>query len=305
VAQDQTAKDIENLNAQVQDLVRQFRIDEALPLAERALEGTRKLRLTKENSGVLLSSLVNLAGIETARGKFDKAEELCSEFLPILRKVLPPSLYEMVAALEAYVRTGALFQNGRVTEARLLAEQTLTKVRVLSLPPGIANPILAPSLELLAQIYFALERFDDAEKLFNEELPVLREAPQEPLSPDAVTVLAASARAHALYQKGKILDALSLAKNTLRDAEAWPPSQGKNLGVAYGLIGLADLYSGLGRYDDADQLYIQALPLIKNLLPNGSPLAAVGITEANVRARECSRRNLVGKRFFAQQQTDS
>jgi tetratricopeptide (TPR) repeat protein len=282
-AQDQSASQIENLNEQVQDLIQHLRVQEALPLAERALEGARKLRLPKEKNEVLLMSSINLAMIETVRGNFDRAEELYSEWLPILSKAGPSSLYEMVSALEAYTRTYALFFRGKVAEAKLLAEQTLTTIRELSQSPGLINSMLVPSLHLLAEIDAALKQYEDAEKLWIEEVAVLRKAPLQAMDPDAVKLFAADAQAEVLYQKGNVLAAIALAKSNLRNADSLPPSASKASVMADSLITLADLFERLGRYDDADQLFIKALSLLKNL-PD-KPLAIVTIQESQIHAQ--------------------
>lgn len=290
VAQDDPATVIEKANLRAQALFQNGKVIEATAIAEQALRDSRALPATKEeNTVVLCESLLNLANLYQAQGRFEEAEHLFSEFLAIVKRVAPEQdqqdpIVAQVAIKEANARAQVLLQNLKIAEAILLAEETLRKSRALPVPQE-ENSVLCESLLTLANLYQAQARFEEAEHLYAECLAILKKKlPEQDPMVSVVSIAEANAQAPVLFQNGKVVEAISLAEKTLQKSRLLPEQE--NMVVGQSLMTLAVLYLAQTRYEEAEPLLLEALAMSKKQLPEEHPLVSMlVIHEANARAQ--------------------
>ena len=93
------------LNQQVNQLIEQGKYQEAIPIAERAVELAKRVRGLEHPDTAL--SLNNLAELYQAMGEYAKAEPLYQEALRICQKVLGP---EHPSTANSYCEAFVLFK---------------------------------------------------------------------------------------------------------------------------------------------------------------------------------------------------
>ncbi|MFN0279345.1 MAG: tetratricopeptide repeat protein [Pyrinomonadaceae bacterium] len=100
-AQSQDIKEAEQLSAQVVQLYKSGKFDEALSLAERAL-ALREKALGSE-SELVAAALRNLAEVQLAKKKTKEAEGTYDRYLSVLEKALGETNSNLIGALDRYV----------------------------------------------------------------------------------------------------------------------------------------------------------------------------------------------------------
>ncbi|MDB9314662.1 tetratricopeptide repeat protein, partial [Spirulina sp. CS-785/01] len=157
----------ERLNQQVEQLYQAGKYEEAIPLAERALE-IRQQVLGEEHPSVA-TSLNNLAGLYSSQGRYTEAEPLYQQALEMRKRLLGEEHPHVASSLN---NLAFLYRSqGRYTEAEPLYQQALEmRQRLL----GEEHPDVATSLNNLAELYSFQGRYTEAELLYQQALEMTK-----------------------------------------------------------------------------------------------------------------------------------
>jgi tetratricopeptide (TPR) repeat protein len=153
------------LNQQVSRLIEQGNYQEAIPIAERAVEAAKKTRGLEHPDTA--TSLNNLATLYQDMGDYAKAEPLFQEALRIRQKVLGP---EHPDTAESLNNLAMLYHAmGEYAKAIPLLQETL---RICQKVLGPDHPNTVISLNNLAMLYRAMGDYTKAEPAYQEALRI-------------------------------------------------------------------------------------------------------------------------------------
>jgi CHAT domain-containing protein/Tfp pilus assembly protein PilF len=239
--------------------------DEALPLAQRALEIREKLLGAEHRDVAAAIDLV--AGIYTDKGEYVKAEPLYSRALDINEKALGKD--HPGAALELHNLALIYRMQVKYVEAERQCRRAL-EIREKAL--GEDHPDTADSFDELGHIYVAQGKYEEAEPLYKRALDI----DEKTLGEDhqyTGTILGNLALLYyylGKYEKAELLykRALDINEKTLSKDH---PS------IAIYLINLALIYDSLGKYVEAEPLYKRALEIREKKLGRDHPETALGL----------------------------
>jgi CHAT domain-containing protein/Tfp pilus assembly protein PilF len=223
--------------------------DEALPLAERALE-LRTKSLGSDHRDVA-SALNSLALLYQSKGNAAKAEPLYQRALTIKEKTLGPAHPEIAITLNNLAN---LFSDrGDYAQAELLYGRALT-IRENAL--GIEHPDLASSLNNLANLYRRRGDYIKAEPFYQRALNIWEKS----LGPEHATVAIPLINLAILYKvRGDFTKAESLYQRTLA---IWEKSLGpEHPDILLPLNNLAIIFNDRGDYAKAESFYQRALTI--------------------------------------------
>jgi tetratricopeptide (TPR) repeat protein len=240
------------LNQQVNQLIEQGKYQEAIPIAERALEMAKRARGPEQPETA--DALNNLGFLFQKTGDYAKAEPLYQEALRIAQKtpehpytaMVLNNLGELYRAMGEYAKAEPPYQ-----EALRIRQKFL----------GPENPVTASSLNNLALLYQAMGEFAKAEPLFREVLRIRRKV----LGPEHTdTAMSLNNLALLCQAMGEYIDAELFLQEALR-------IQQKVLGpehaaTAISLNNLAVLYQAMGEYTEAEPLLQEALRIFQKIL---------------------------------------
>jgi CHAT domain-containing protein/Tfp pilus assembly protein PilF len=233
--------------------------DEALPLAERALE--IRERFLGAGHRDVAATINRLANIYTDRGEYVKAEPLYRRALAIREKALGrdhPDTAESLNNLAALY-----YYQGKYVEAESLYKRALD---IHEKALGKDHPDTAESLDNLGVLYHSQGKYGEAESLYQHALAI-RERALGKDHPDIAASLNNLATLY--YYQGKYVEAESLYKRAL---DIWEKALSKeHPNTALSLNNLAGLYQEQGKYVDAEQLYQRALAIREKALSNDHP----------------------------------
>jgi CHAT domain-containing protein/tetratricopeptide (TPR) repeat protein len=236
--------------------------DEALPLAERALEIRTRL-LGSEHRDVA-AAINGLAGIYTGRSDYVKAEPLYRRALGIREKMLGKDHLDTGASLNNLAR---LYQNqGRYADAESLYQRVLA---IYEKGLGKDHPDTATSLSNLAGIHRVQGRYEEAESLFKRALAISEKAMGKD-DPSTATFLNNLA---IIYERqGRYGEAEPLYQRAIAIHEK---TAGKvHLVTAHSLNNLAILYMSQWKYGDAEPLFKRALAIYEKAVGKDHPVTA-------------------------------
>ena len=247
--QDRAKIDLDRLTIQITDLQNKEKLDEALPLALRAVEIAE--RIFGPEDLALADKLHDLALLVQEKGEYAKAEPFFVRAIAIQEKALGPDHPSVATTLNNLAR---LYQDtGDYTRAEALYLRSLA-IKEKALGPD--HPSVVTRLENLAGLYQTQGEYDKAEPLFQRVLAIAEKTtgPDDPSVGSALSELASLycdkgdyARAEVLY-----LRALAIKEKALGPDD---PSVGKSLND------LALLYYEKGDYANAKPLYLRALAI--------------------------------------------
>jgi Flp pilus assembly protein TadD len=161
------AEQLARLNQEIVRLHGQGRYAEALALAQRSLDLSR--RLLGDAHPAVAKGLNNLAALYQAMGRYAEGEPLYRQALALRRRLLGDEHPAVALSLN---NLAALYQAmGRYAEAEPLYQEALALSRRLL---GDEHPAVALSLNNLALLYQAMGRYADAEPLYQEALALSR-----------------------------------------------------------------------------------------------------------------------------------
>src|SRR5271165_2389450 len=304
------------LNQQVTQLIAQGKYQEAIPIAERAVEVAKRLHGLEHPD--MATSLNNLAELYQVMGEYAKAEPLYQEALRIWQKILGPdhpdtatclnNLAELYRAMGEYAKAESLLQEALRIRQKVLgpehpdtatslnnlavlydtvhvyakAEPLLQEaLRIRQKVLGSEHPDTATCLNNLAELYRAMGEYAKAEPLYQEALRI-RQKVLGPEHPDTATSLNNLAE---LYQDlGGYAKAEPLLQEALRIRQkALGPEHPDTL---TGLNNLAALYWSMGEYAKAEPLCQEALRIRQKALGPEDPNTAQSLNNLAVLYRE-------------------
>ncbi|HEV3065018.1 MAG TPA: CHAT domain-containing tetratricopeptide repeat protein [Chthoniobacterales bacterium] len=284
------------LNQRVNQLIEQGKYQEAIPIAERAVE-VAKHTLGPDHPKTA-DALNDLGFIFQKIGNYAKAEPLYQEALQIRQKVLGPehpdtanslnNLASLYWAMGEYVKAEPLlkealgirqkvFGSGHPDTAQSLnnlaelyqamgeyakAEPLLQEaLRIRQKVLGSENPDTAVSLNNLAELYRVMGEYSKAEPLYQEGLRIL----QKVLGPEHRETATILNNLASLYQD---MSEYAKAEPLLQEAlQILQEILGKeHPDTARSLNNLAALYEAMGEYAKAEPLYQGALQIRQKLL---------------------------------------
>jgi len=251
--------DSNTLNQQVQSLFEQRRYQEAIPLAQKAVElAKRAYGLEHQNTA---TSLNNLAELYQAMGEYAKAEPLLQEALRIHQKVVGSQHPDTATSLD---NLASLYQAMReYAKAEPLYQEALQiRQRVL----GAEHPDTAESLNDLAELYLEMGEYAKAEPLFQDALRIQQKALGSE-HPDTVTSL--NNLASLYWKMGEYAKAEPLYQEALRIRQKVLGAEHPD--TAQSLNNLAVLYKDMGEYAKAEPLYQEALRIRQKVLSPEHP----------------------------------
>ena len=284
------------LNERVNQLIEQGKYQEAIPIAERAVEEAK--HTLGPDHPKTADALNDLGFIFQKIGSYAKAEPLYQEALRIRQKVLGPEHSDTAESLNNLA--SLYWAMGEYVKAEPLLKEAL---RIRQEVFGSGHPDTAQSLNNLAELYQAMGEYAKAEPLLQESLRIRQkvlgsEHPDTAVSlnnlAELYRVMGEYAKAEPLYQEGlrilqKVLgpehretatilnNLASLYQDMSEYAKAEPLLQealqilqeilGKqHPDTARSLNNLAALYEAMGEYAKAEPLYREALQIRQKVL---------------------------------------
>jgi tetratricopeptide (TPR) repeat protein len=253
------------LNQQVNQLIVQGKYQEAIPIAERAIEVSKRVRGPEQPETA--AALNNLGFLFQRIGDYPKAEPLLQEALRIRQKVLGPEHPDTASSLN---KLAVLYQDmHEYAKAEPLYQEAL---RIRQKVLGAEHPGTASSLNNLALLYQDMHEYAKAEPLYREALRICQKVlrPEHPETATSLNNLATLywrmgeyAKAEPLYQ-----EALRIRRKVLGP---------EHPDTASTLNSLAVLYQDMGEYGKAEPLYQEALQVWQKILGPEHPNAATSL----------------------------
>ncbi|HNG94746.1 MAG TPA: CHAT domain-containing protein, partial [Acidobacteriota bacterium] len=298
---DRAGVEIEKLQAKAEQLRKAGKYDQALPLAQQAVEQSEKI--FGAESLPVATSLNNLGGLHYLKGDYTRAEPLHQRALAICEKVLGPDHLETAKSLndladifrikDDSARAELLYQRalaicekalgpdhpdvakgngnlaalfldkGNYARAEPLFQRSLA-IREKALGPD--HPDVALSLNNLAVLYYLKGDFEKTEPLLQRALAIREKAlsPDHPDVADSLDTLAEVYKSEGQYAKAEPLSQRSLA---IFEKVLGPDHPD----VALSLNNLANLYQDKGDYAQAEPLYQRALAISEKALGSDHP----------------------------------
>src|SRR5271165_4355894 len=255
--------DLEALNQRIFRLFKQGKYQEAIPLAEKAVEITRRLRGPEDTKTA--TSLNSLALLYWKMGEYAKAEPLYQEALRIYQKVLGP---EHPFTATSFNNLAALFMEmGEYAKAEPLYQEAL---RINQKVLGPEHPNTATSLNNLAMLYDEMGEYAKAGPFLQEALRIRQKVlgTEHPSTATSLNNLAM------LYDHmGEYVKAEPLYQEALRIRQkVLGPEHPSTLNS---LNNLAFLYDEMGEYVKAEPLYREALRICRKILGPEHPDTAI------------------------------
>ncbi|OGF68074.1 MAG: hypothetical protein A2Y62_18345 [Candidatus Fischerbacteria bacterium RBG_13_37_8] len=302
-----TNEDAGELVKKAKALYAEGKYEEAIPLAEKALEMNEKA-LGKDNA-LVGENVQILAQLYHADGRYEEAEPLFLRALDMTEKKLGKDHPDVARILNdfglllcdmsEYERAMPLFERalkinektsgmehpdtaqtftnlaslyhatGKYTEAESFYKKGL---EIREKTSGKDHKDVAESLNNLAALYRATARFAEAEPLYKRAL----EIDEKLLGAEHPSVAIDLNNLAALYRvTGRYVEAEPLYKRTLEiDKKVYGQ---EHPDVATDMNNLAVLYRDTGRYAEAEPLHKRALAIDENILGNDHPYVATDL----------------------------
>jgi tetratricopeptide (TPR) repeat protein len=262
--QDDSAK-LSSLNKQATELSQAGRFNEAVPIAQKAVELSEKA--FGPNDPDTATVINNLAALYYSANDYAKAEPLYQRALKIDEKVLGPNHPDTASDLN---NLGALYHSmGDYAKAKPLYERAL-EIREKRL--GSDHPSTATSLNNLAELYRSMGNYAKADPLYEQALKIEEKVLGPDHSETATTLanlaglrvsMGNYAKAEPLYQRALKMREKALGPNHPDTAEA--------------LNNLGELYRSMGDYAKAEPLYQRALKIDEKVLGPDQPSTATDL----------------------------
>jgi tetratricopeptide (TPR) repeat protein len=254
------------LNRQVVELYNQGKFNEAIDLAEQALNLAKSLYPSDHPD--VATSLNNLALFYDSQGRYPEAEPLYKKALEMWQRLFKGDHSNVASSLNNLA--GFYDSQGRYPEAEPLYKKALEMWQRLF--KGDHSDV-ASGLNNLALLYNSQGRYKKAEPLFQQSLEMRKRLFKDDHRDVAQSLnsLATLYYFQGLYEKAETLYIQAL--------EMWQhifPSD--HLDVASGLNNLALLYNSQGGYEKSEPLFHEALEMRKRLFPHDHPDVATSLS---------------------------
>ena len=257
--------DLESLNQRIYKLFAEGKYQEAIPLAEKAVEIATRVRGPEDPETA--TSINNLGELYSNMHQYAKAEALLREALRIRQKVLgrehPYTAYSLnnlgivYQAMAEYAKAEPLYQ-----EALRIRQKVL----------GREHPDTAVILNNLGTLYQAMVEYGKAETVLQEALRIYRKALGAEHQDTAMSLDNLGMLYQAMGEYGK---AEPLLQEGLRIYRKVLGSE--NPDTATSLNNLAMLYQAMGEYPKAEPLYQEALQIYEKVLGSEHPYTGTGL----------------------------
>ncbi len=250
------------LENQAMELHKQGKYNEAIPIAQRALD-IREKALRPTDTEVTMS-LNLVATLFREIGNYSAAESLLKRNIAILEKAWGPEHFDLHLSLNNLALL--YFEMGNYSAAEPLYKRSLAMAEK---ELGDEHPWLASSLNNLAGLYDNMGNYSAAEPLYQRSLSIYKKAkgPNHPNVAMSLNNLAGLYRA-----MGNDSAAEPLLKQSLEILEkALDPEHPH---VAASLNNLAVLYSSMGNDAAAEPLYQRSLTIREKTLGSEHPAVA-------------------------------
>jgi tetratricopeptide (TPR) repeat protein len=254
------------LNQQVQTLYKQGKYQEAIPLAEKAVELAKRVYGPEHPDTA--TSLNNLGKLYREMGEYAKAEPPLQEALRIRQKVLGPEHPDTATSL---ANLGSLYwAMGEYAKAEALDQEAL---RIRQKVLGPEHPDVALSLSNLGTLYGDMGEYAKAEPLYQEALRIY----QKVLGPEHQDTATSLNNLATLYwAMGEYAKAEPLLQEALRIRQKVLGPEHQD--TALSLNNLATLYWAMGEYAKAEPLYQEALRLRQKVRGPEHPDVALSLS---------------------------
>src|SRR5271157_1757617 len=253
------------LNQQVNQLIAQGKYQEAIPIAERAIEVLKRVRGPEQPETA--AALNNLGFLFQQIGDYPKAEPLLQEALRIRQKVLGPEHPDTASSLN---NLALLYQDmHEYAKAEPLYREALRICQKVLRPE---HPETATSLNNLATLYKGMGESAKAEPLFQEALRIRKKVlgPEHPDTAESLNNLALLYQGMGEYAKAEPLfrEALQIVQKVLGK---------EHPDTAISLNNLAALYQAMGEPAKAEPLFQEALRIRQKILGPEHPETAISL----------------------------
>ncbi|MBI4748668.1 MAG: CHAT domain-containing protein [Acidobacteria bacterium] len=251
---EQAQGEIKKLHTEVEELYQAGKYDQALPVAQQALDKAEKI--FGPEHALIAESLNNLAQVYKAKGEYTNAELLLVKSLAMYEKVLGSEHLSVAGSLH---NLAALYNDkGEYTRAEPLYVRSLT-IREKAL--GTEHILVANTLNSLAVHYLAKGDYPQAEPLLARALAI-REKLLGAEHPSVAVSLHNLAGLH--WAKGEYARAESLYMRSLAIREKVLGAEHPS--VAESLNNLAGIYRVKGDYAKAELFLVKSLAIYEKAL---------------------------------------
>jgi tetratricopeptide (TPR) repeat protein len=253
------------LKRQIDELYREGKFREAIPLAEKVVFLTKRAK--GEEHPDTATSLNDLAELYEAVGDYTKAEPLYQKALAIRQKVLGP--HSLLTGASLNNLAGLYKDTGDYPKAEPLYRKALAICRKVL---GSWHPDTATCLNNLAELYRDMGDYTKAVPLCRKALAIRRKVlgPEHPDTAQSLNNLALLYQALGDYAKAEPLYQKALA---IRQKVLGP----EHPDTAASLDNLAGLYKDAGDYAKAEPLYQKALAIRQKVLGPDHPDTATSL----------------------------
>jgi CHAT domain-containing protein/Flp pilus assembly protein TadD len=253
------------LKQQVGQLIEEGKYQEAIPIAERAVEVAKRIRGPEDPETA--EALNNLGLLFKRIGDYAKAEPLYQEALRIRQKVLGPEHSETATSLNNLAMLYKAMHEYAKAEP-LLQEAVQIYQKVL----GPEHPDAATSLNNLGDLYRDMHEYAKAEPRYQEALRIR----QKVLGSEHLDTAVSLNNFGELYDTmGEYAKAEPLYREALR---VWQKVLGSEHALtATGLNNLALLYQAMGEYAKAEPLLQEALRVRQKVFGSEHPDTAASL----------------------------
>jgi tetratricopeptide (TPR) repeat protein len=261
------AKDdnLKALSQRIDKLFAEGKYQEAIPIAERAIEVAKRARGPEQP--VTAEALNNLAILFFKIGDYATAEPLFQEALRIRQKILGPEHLDTALSL---TNLGVLYQHmGEYPKAEPLLQEAL---RIYRKVRGNEDPDTALKLGDLAGLYQAMQEYPKAEPLLQEALRIA----QKVFGPDHVnTAFSLNNLGELYFTMGEYAKAEPLLQEALRIRQKVLGPE--HLYTVLSLNNVGESYLTMGEFAKAEPLLQEALRIRRKVLGPEHPGTAISL----------------------------
>ena len=252
-------EDLNTLNQEISKLAGAGKFKEALPIAERAVEVSKRTHGLEDPTTA--NSLDNLGQLFLDLGDFSQAERLFQQALAIQEKILPPEDPKIGLTVNDLA---VLYQDKGQYDKALAHYVRALGIWQKVLPPE--NRITATCMNSLAELYWAMGDYAKAEPLYQEAFRI-RQKVLPPDDPGIAESLVSLALLHRTM--GKLPEAEREYQKALRILQKVLPAEHPDIAAI--LFNLGALYGEMGQNAKAEPLYQQALHIFQQTYPSEHP----------------------------------
>src|SRR5271166_5612502 len=258
-------EDLGSLNQRIYKLFAEGKYQEAIPLAEKAVEIATRV-LSPEDPETA-TSLNNLGELYSNMHQYAKAEALLQEALRIRQKVLGREHPYTAFSLN---NLGILYQAmAKYAKAEPLYQEAL---RIRRKVLGREHPDTALILNNLGTLYQAMVEYPKAETILQEAVRIYQKALGSEHQDTAMSLDNLGMLYQAMGEYGKAEPLLQEGLRVYRKV-----SGSEHPDTATSLNNLAMLYLAMGEYPEAEPLYQEALRIYQKVLGPEHPYTATGL----------------------------